>query len=127
MQFIVPADGIARLIDLNGRFYGSLALAVRAGANLPATWAALATGRWAEPVEPMTAGGGVRYSWWEGDLRRALVERRGGLARDLAGALGAGIGAVHSVGRWRDPAPELARARSLLADRRAADRRGDVG
>ena len=31
LQFIVPADGNPRLIDLNGRFYGSLALAVRAG------------------------------------------------------------------------------------------------
>ncbi len=125
LQFIVPADGIARLIDFNGRFYGSLALAVRAGANLPAAWAALATGR---DVEPVTAGGGVRYSWWEGDLRRALVERRGGVARDVAGALRAGVGAVHSVGRWRDPAPALTQAQRLLADHRAhrhngADRR----
>ncbi|HEV2886824.1 MAG TPA: ATP-grasp domain-containing protein [Jatrophihabitans sp.] len=116
LQFLVPADGIARLIDLNGRFYGSLALAVAAGANLPATWAALATGR---QVEPVTAAGGVRYSWWEGDLRRALRERRGGLARDLAGALYAGAGAVHSIGRWRDPAPALAQARQLLAGHRA--------
>ncbi|MEO6503006.1 MAG: ATP-grasp domain-containing protein [Jatrophihabitantaceae bacterium] len=115
LQFIVPADGIPRLIDLNGRFYGSLALAVRAGANLPATWAALATGR---DVEPVTAQAGVRYSWWEGDLRRALVERRGGLVRDLAGVLYAGVGAVHSVGRWRDPAPALTQGRRLLADRR---------
>lgn len=120
LQFIVPADGIARLIDLNGRFYGSLALAVRAGANLPATWAALATGR---DVAPVTAVGGVRYSWWDGDLRRALVERRGGVARDLAGALCAGVGAVHSVGRWRDPAPALTQARQLLAGRRATVRK----
>ncbi|HEY0165845.1 MAG TPA: ATP-grasp domain-containing protein [Jatrophihabitans sp.] len=120
LQFIVPADGVPRLIDLNGRFYGSLALAVRAGANLPATWAALATGRWRAPVEPVTAVGGVRYSWWEGDLRRALVERRGGVVRDLAGALYSGAGAVHSVGRWRDPAPALTHARRLLTDRRAA-------
>lgn len=115
LQFIVPADGIPRLIDLNGRFYGSLALAVRAGANLPAVWAALATGR---DVEPVTAGGGVRYSWWEGDLRRALVERRGGLIRDLSGVLYTGVGAVHSVGRWRDPAPALTQAQRLLAEHR---------
>jgi predicted ATP-grasp superfamily ATP-dependent carboligase len=112
LQFLVPADGIPRLIDLNGRFYGSLALAVQAGANLPATWAALATGR---PVEPVTAAAGVRYSWWEGDLRRAVLERRGGLARDVAGTLQAGVGAVHSIGRWRDPAPALTQARRLLA------------
>ncbi|HEX8305836.1 MAG TPA: ATP-grasp domain-containing protein [Jatrophihabitans sp.] len=116
LQFLVPADGIPRLIDLNGRFYGSLALAVRAGANLPAAWAALATGR---DVAPVTAAAGVRYSWWEGDLQRALLERRGGLARDLAGTLRAGVGAAHSIGRWRDPAPALAQARRLIADRRA--------
>lgn len=119
LQFIVPADGIPRLIDLNGRFYGSLALAVRAGANLPAIWAALATGR---DVEPVTARAGVRYSWWEGDLRRALVERRGGLIRDLAGVLSTGVGAVHSIGRWRDPAPALTQARQLLGDHRAQRR-----
>jgi predicted ATP-grasp superfamily ATP-dependent carboligase len=116
LQFIVPVDGIPRLIDLNGRFYGSLALAVRAGANLPAVWAALATGR---DVEPVTAASGVRYSWWEGDLRRALVERRGGLIRDLSGVLRAGVGAVHSVGRWRDPAPALTQAQRLFAEHRA--------
>ncbi|MBV9821107.1 MAG: ATP-grasp domain-containing protein, partial [Actinobacteria bacterium] len=112
LQFLVPADGIARLIDLNGRFYGSLALAVAAGANLPAAWAALATGR---PTPRSTAAPGVRYSWWEGDLRRAAVERRGGLARDVAGVLAAGLGATHSIGRWRDPAPALTQARRLLA------------
>jgi hypothetical protein len=110
LQFLVAADGVPRLIDLNGRFYGSLALAVRAGANLPAVWAALATGR---DVEPVTARSGVRYSWWEGDLRRAMLDRRGGLVRDLAGTLGAGVGAVHSIGRWRDPAPAVVQLRQL--------------
>jgi predicted ATP-grasp superfamily ATP-dependent carboligase len=117
LQFLVPADGIPRLIDLNGRFYGSLALAVAAGANLPATWARLATGR---DVAPVTAAAGVRYCWREGDLRRAVLERRGGLARDLASTVRAGAGAVHSIGRWRDPAPALVQGRRLLAEHRAA-------
>jgi len=123
LQFVVPADGIPRLIDLNGRFYGSLALAVAAGANLPATWAALATGRAngpVEAVEPVTAVAGVRYCWWEGDLRRALRERRGGMARDLAGTLYAGVGAVHSITRLGDPVPALTQARRLLAEHRGA-------
>ncbi len=63
LQFLVPAAGPARLIDLNGRFYGSLALAVRAGANLPASWAALATGR---DVKPATAGAGCGTRGWRG-------------------------------------------------------------
>jgi len=117
LQFLVPADGVPRLIDLNGRFYGSLALAVKAGANLPAVWAALATDRGldagsARPVRP-----GVRYSWLEGDVRRALVERRGSRLRDVAGALCAGVGAAHSVAKLSDPAPALAATRRLLASR----------
>ena len=123
LQFIVPADGVARLIDLNGRFYGSLALAVKAGANLPAIWAALATGR---DVEAVTAGGGVRYSWWEGDLRRALLERRGGAARDLVGALRAGVGATHSILRLSDPLPALSQARRLIAEQAARARAGRI-
>ena len=70
----------------------------------------------------MTAGAGVRYCWWEGDLRRALRERRGGLIRDLAGSLHAGVGAVHSVGRWRDPGPALTQAQRLLAEHRGRRR-----
>jgi predicted ATP-grasp superfamily ATP-dependent carboligase len=122
LQFLLPADGIPRLIDLNGRFYGSLALAVRAGANLPAVWAALATGRLDEPVEPVTAAAGVRYCWWEGDLRRAFLERRGGVVRDLTDAMYAGLGAVHSIASWRDPAPALTQARRLLAEHRSTVR-----
>lgn len=45
LQFVRPPGGEPRLIDLNGRLYGSLALAVASGPNLPALVAALATGR----------------------------------------------------------------------------------
>jgi predicted ATP-grasp superfamily ATP-dependent carboligase len=105
LQFVVPPDGVPRLIDLNGRFYGSLALAVAAGANLPATWAALATGR---AVAPSRARAGVRYQWLDGDLRRARRERS---APDLLTTLGAGFGAVHSIFSASDPAPALAHLR----------------
>jgi hypothetical protein len=82
LQFIVE-DEIPRLIDLNGRFYGSLSLAVAAGANLPAIWAGLAIDD--VPATPVRARPGVRYQWGSADLRRAVRERRGGLVRDLAG------------------------------------------
>ena len=82
LQFVLADDGQSYLIDFNGRFYGSLALAVAAGANLPATWAALATGR--SPGMTPAPRIGTRYQWLEGDLRRAFVERRGGLVADLA-------------------------------------------
>lgn len=110
LQFIVPADGIPRLIDLNGRFYGSMSLAVRAGANLPAAWGALATGR---SVTRLRARPGVRYQWLEGDVRRvlALPGRRWPAEAVRTGAWALVSG--HSLTDPRDPAPALVRLRQL--------------
>lgn len=113
LQFVRPPEGEPRLIDLNGRFYGSLGLAVASGPNLPAAWAALATQR---PVPELPAPrAGVRYQWLEGDLRRAARERRGGLARDVAGCARYAIGATHSIAHVRDPGPALRLVRLLGA------------
>ncbi len=122
LQFITAGGGAPKLIDLNARYYGSLALAVSAGANLPAVWASLATGR--EPPLPAEAAPGVRYQWLEGDLRRALVERRGGLGRDILGSLGYARGATHSIWSHADPCPAMLAAGRLAsrASRRATGR-----
>jgi predicted ATP-grasp superfamily ATP-dependent carboligase len=116
LQYVGGDDGVPRLIDLNGRFYGSLALAVAAGVDFPLLWAAQALG----PPLPRVAGrpGRTRYQWLEGDLRRALVERRRGLALDVLDSLRYAPGAVHATWSARDPAPALAVA-SLLARRGA--------
>jgi predicted ATP-grasp superfamily ATP-dependent carboligase len=112
LQFVLPADGEPRLIDFNGRFYGSLSLAVAAGVNLPAIWASLAAGR---PVpEPREATVGVRYHWLEGDLRRARVERRGGLIRDVVECLRYARGAEHSIWDREDPLPAIRYPRYLI-------------
>jgi ATP-grasp in the biosynthetic pathway with Ter operon len=119
LQFIVDG-GTPRLIDLNGRFYGSLSLAVAAGANLPAVWAGLAVGEvplGAAPAAPVRARPGVRYQWGSADLCRAVRERRGGLVRDLADTARYAIGARHSVADLRDPAPAVARLRQATARR----------
>jgi predicted ATP-grasp superfamily ATP-dependent carboligase len=114
LQFIVGDDGVARLIDLNGRFYGSLSLAVAAGANLPAAWADLAVGR---PLgQRVRARPGMRYQWGAADVRRAVTERRGSVVRDLAGTVVYGLRARHSVLGAGDPGPALAR---LLGPSRA--------
>ena len=117
LQFIVAPDGSARLIDLNGRFYGSLALALAAGVNLAGTWAAAATGR-AAPTAHARAG--VNYQWLEGDARRALMERRGGLIRDLLETIASAPRARHSLWDMRDPAPAVLRVRQLLGAQLAA-------
>jgi predicted ATP-grasp superfamily ATP-dependent carboligase len=113
LQLIRRAHGDFVLIDLNGRFYGSLALALAAGLNLPAMWAALATGR--RPQRAPDARVGVRYQWLEGDLRRAGVERRGGLFRDVSSCFAYSIGANHSIWQLSDPAPAIRLASHLVA------------
>jgi predicted ATP-grasp superfamily ATP-dependent carboligase len=107
LQFLADAAGVHRLIDLNGRFYGSLSLAIAAGANLPAIWADLAVGR--VPPAPVRARAGVRYQWGTGDVRRALQERQGGLLADLFGTAAYGLRARHSVAALDDPGPAVAR------------------
>ena len=121
LQFVVARGGEPALIDLNGRFYGSMALAIAAGANLPALWAGLAIG---EPptAEPLLGRPGVRYQWLEGDLRRALSERRGGLVRDVLGVLRPRRGTAGAIWSTRDPGPALRHTLRLgsLAVRRGA-------
>ena len=58
-----------RLIDVNTRFYGSLALALAAGVNLPAAWHAVARG--GAPGGPAAYRVGVTYRWLEADLMAA--------------------------------------------------------
>jgi predicted ATP-grasp superfamily ATP-dependent carboligase len=107
LQFLRDQEGIARLIDLNARFYGSLALAVRAGADFPALWVREALGL---PVGGVVeARPGVRFQALEEDLRRARRERRGGLLRDAAAVAVAAPRSVHTTWVPTDPIPALRR------------------
>lgn len=116
MQFIESGDRPPLLIDVNPRFYGSLALALAAGVDLPRLWVEIAAG--ASATRPRVAKPGVRYQWLEGDLRRALAERRGGLLRDVASTLSYAPGAAHSIASARDLRP-LVRFGAALSRRGA--------
>ncbi|MDQ3697671.1 MAG: hypothetical protein M3373_06560 [Gemmatimonadota bacterium] len=118
LQFIVPPSGAPHLIDVNGRFYASMGLAIKAGADLPAVWVD-ALGPFAPllRVTATRARANVRYVCLENDLQRAWVERRGGLAADLVGLARYQRGAVHSLWRRNDPMPAL--YSSILLARRA--------
>jgi predicted ATP-grasp superfamily ATP-dependent carboligase len=124
LQFMAPASGPPRLIDFNGRFFGSLQLSVAAGLDLPAALAALVSERPMAVQGPARAG--VRYQWLEGDLRRAVDERRGGLVRDVVGCLRFAPRATHSTFRWSDPWPATSLALQLLgrSPAKLARRRG---
>jgi predicted ATP-grasp superfamily ATP-dependent carboligase len=110
IQFIRDAEGRSHLIDLNPRFYGSIALAIAAGADLPALVARDAIGEHLSPTPVRTR---VRYQWLEGDLRRAGIQRCGGRARDLAATFAYARGAVHSIWSRKDPAPAIWFTREL--------------
>ena len=121
LQFVGEHD--PALIDVNGRFYGSLALAVRAGLNLPDLWGRVALG--ATVPAGSRARPGVRYQWLEGDLRRAMSQAEGGRTRDIVTTLLHAPRSAHSTLSLRDPVPAL-RQGSRLAVRglRKAIRRG---
>jgi predicted ATP-grasp superfamily ATP-dependent carboligase len=112
LQFIVPAEGPPVLLDFNGRFYGSLALALAAGVNLPDTWARLATGR--TPREGGDARPGIRYQWLEGDLRAAREHQNGGAVREMAACVSYGLRGGAGIWSANDPLPGLLTAGNLL-------------
>ncbi|MDQ3982179.1 MAG: hypothetical protein M3271_05805 [Actinomycetota bacterium] len=105
------------LFDLNPRVYGSLPLAVAAGANLPAIHCDLVRGA---EVAPLRGRPGVRFRWLEGDVRHVWSQlRRGTLGPGAAvGALRPRRGTAHPVESLRDPGPMRARLRYALGRRR---------
>jgi predicted ATP-grasp superfamily ATP-dependent carboligase len=101
VEFVRDDAGVAHVTDFNGRFYGSIALAVRAGANLPALWAQLALGR--TPTVGTQAKLGTRFQWLNRDLAAGYAQG----ARGLAAALAAAPSAAHSMWDLRDPLPAI--------------------
>lgn len=105
LQLFRQPDGTDVLIDVNGRFHHSLALAVAAGVHYPRAWAAVARGQ--DAIRLPDGRPGVHFSFLPGDARRALRERRGGLSRDLLGTGLFALRAHHTVLSWSDPRPAL--------------------
>jgi len=113
---IDASTGTPYLMEINGRFWGSLQLAVDAGVDFPALLVATALGRHPEPVVSYRTG--IRSRWLLGDLDQLLTRLRRS-RRKLALPHGAGgrlralldflvlwqPGDRTEVLRWRDPAP----------------------
>lgn len=107
LQLLAAPGRPPLLIDLNPRLYGSLALAVAAGADLPALWAAAAVGT--APAGVQRARPGVRFQALEQEL---VALRAAGLsARGLLDTGHAALRSRHSTWSAADPAPA---ARQLL-------------
>jgi len=94
------------VLDVNPRIYGSLPLAVAAGANLPSLWARLVSG---ESIRPVRGRPGAFYRWLEGDARHfAWAVRTRGAS---LGALAPRRRTAHSVESIADARPLLRRLR----------------
>jgi len=114
LEYVWPPGEEPALVDLNGRFYGSMALARGAGLNLAEVEADRALGR---PRAAGPARVGARYSATALDVRAALGTRR---PRAVSRAVARAVGATHPVWEASDPRPLTAAA---AAAARAAGRR----
>lgn len=124
LMFLQPDGGSPHLVDFNGRFVASFDATLSSGPNFAAIAAAVATGR-KPPIESNSAEG-VRFQWLEGDLKRALKQRQGGLLRDLYGTISYAFGATHTVLRKDDLRPAMVLSRIMLRDVMRAAKKGKL-
>jgi len=102
-------------MEVNGRFWTSLALACYAGVDFPALLATMAESGDVSPVAQYRTG--VRCRWLLGDFRHLLEVWRGtppGYPRPYPGPLSTLLsvitpvaGTFHDNFQWQDPLPEL--------------------
>jgi predicted ATP-grasp superfamily ATP-dependent carboligase len=124
LELIERPDGSFAAIDFNPRVYGSMALAIRAGANLPMVWLEwLLSGK----AERKSAHPQVKYRWEDGDLRHLLWQAR---RRRLGGAvrvLRPYAGVAHAHFERSDPLPLVARGMALGRHLPRAAKGGEIG
>lgn len=113
LQFLETAGGQRLLIDLNPRAYHSLALAIAAGANLPAVWCDLLLSR---PARARPARVGVWFRSESEDVRALWATARRGAAREALRGLRPRRGTAHALVEPADPGPLLQKLRQVLAD-----------
>ncbi|MDP9439227.1 MAG: ATP-grasp domain-containing protein [Actinomycetota bacterium] len=103
-QFVRTSDGESYLIDLNPRVYGSLALAVASGLNLPGIWTDLLLGR-----RPNIGGYrvGARFRHEENDAHALVQMLREGKTRSAIRGMLPRRGTTHAIFSLDDPMPLL--------------------
>lgn len=115
VEFRVRPGAAPVFLEINGRFWNSLPLAIAAGVDFPRHLVELGqTGQVAAQSSYRT---GVRCRWWLGDVRHLLAVWRGapegypckfpGRLSTLAAFMTPRPGTVHDNFWWSDPLPEL--------------------
>jgi len=107
VQFICSPKGEHYLIDLNPRIYGSIALAIAAGLNLPGIWTDLLLGK-----RPHVDGYrvGARFRQEDKDARVLAKMLMDGERLGVLQGLVPRHATTHAIFSLRDPMPLLARA-----------------
>ncbi len=120
IEFRVAPDGTPYLMEVNGRFWGSLQLAIDSGVDFPRLLYQITVGEKPGPVPQYVRG--RRLRWLLGDVDNLLLQVKSpnlGASAKL-GALGAFLGTCFDFGcrqevfRWSDPAPGLREARNWI-------------
>ncbi len=122
LEMMERSDGGFGVIDLNPRPYGSLELAVRAGASLPTIWCDSLLGT-KLVSETRDARAGVWYRWENADARHALRQLRSGRIREISAVLRPRRGTAHALFRAADPWPLLAEVIFAIKGRRRGEDR----
>jgi predicted ATP-grasp superfamily ATP-dependent carboligase len=115
IEFRLRDDGVPVFLEVNGRFWHSLALACFAGVDFPSLLAHLAEFGQAGP--PPSYPAGILCRWMVGDFRHLIEVWRGrpagypgrfpGRWSTLLAELTPRIGTFHDNFIWHDPLPEL--------------------
>ncbi len=113
IEFRVTDAGVPYLMEVNGRFWGSLQLAIDSGIDFPWLLYQLITG--AMPAAPQPYARQRRLRWLLGDLDNLILQLRSrelvgsGKARAVAGFLQTFLDPTchQEVFRWSDPRPGL--------------------
>ncbi len=95
------ADGRCYLMEVNPKFWGSLDLALAAGADFPGDLARIAQGEQLPEAAPPTAP--LRFCWPLGNDLRYLVAR----PRSASTVFGDWLGRARTNLRWSDPLPHV--------------------
>ncbi len=106
LELMETAGSAWHAIDMNPRPYGSMAVAIAAGANLPLLWCRHLLG---DTPDPVKAAPGVFYRWTDADIGHGLWQLRSGSPAAAGRVLRPRRGVVHPYGQRSDPGPGAAR------------------
>lgn len=122
---VCAATGVAYVMEVNGRFWGSLQLAADAGVNFPALLVDAAFGAPPAPPPPWRPGVRSRWEWGEVDHLLARLRRSPAALHLPPDAPGRARALLHflvphpmdrtEVFRWSDPRPALRETAAWLA------------